>query len=68
MKFSTPDNDNDKGDIMLTVQLILTVDGWYHSCYHFNINTQPPSSIAGKILFIEMKMHPKDCIKEILYS
>ena len=61
MKFSTPDNDNDKtgGNC--------AADGksgwWYYSCYYININTQPPR-VAGSVLFSEMKIRPKDCITQ----
>ena len=62
MKFSTPDNDNDKHS-----GHNCAAGGksgwWYNSCSHININRQPPY-IAGYILFSEMKICPKDCITQ----
>ena len=62
MKFSTPDNDNDKhsGNCAAAHK-----NGWwYHSgCYHINTNTQPPY-VYGDVLFSEMKIRPKDCITQ----
>ena len=62
MKFSTPDNDNDKhsGNCAAAHKS----GWWYHSgCYHININRQPPN-VVGNVLFIEMKIRPKDCITQ----
>ena len=58
MKFSTPDNDNDKW----SRNCAATWKGgwWYNSCFHININRQPPS--IG--VFSEMKIRPKDCITQ----
>ena len=61
MKFSTPDNDNDKqgGNCADSYK-----NGWwYNSCYHIIINQQPPR-VAGSVLFSEMKIRPKDCITQ----
>ena len=61
MKFSTPDNDNDKngGNCALGHK-----SGWWHnSCYQININRQPPY-VGGNVLFSEMKIRPKDCITQ----
>ena len=58
MKFSTPDNDNDKWNGNCAAQW---KSGWWHNnCYRININTQPPS--IG--IFSEMKIRPKDCITQ----
>ena len=61
MKFSTPDNDNDKnvGNCAATSKS----GWWYNSCYHININRQPPSVNVNQ-LFSEMKIRPKDCITQ----
>ena len=59
MKFSTPDNENDKrsGNCAASHK-----SGWWHNnCHHININRQPPN-VAGSVLFSEMKIRPKDCI------
>ena len=59
MKFSTPDNDNDKSSGNCAAS---HKSGWWHNnCYHININRQPPN-VYGSVLFSEMKIHPKDCI------
>ena len=56
MKFSSPDNDNDKWSSNCAAS---DSSGWWHnSCHHININTQPPS--VG--IYTEMKIRPKDCI------
>jgi len=61
MKFSTPDNDNDKyyGNCAASSRS----GWWYKSCYSININTQPPN-IGGKVLLTEVKICPKDCITQ----
>ena len=61
MKFSTPDNDNDKdgGNCAATYKS----GNWYRNCYHINLNQQPPYvNPHGNIIFAEMKIRPKDCI------
>ena len=62
MKFSTPDNDNDK-DISANYNCAVVYKSgwWYSGCYRVNINTQPPN-VRGSVLFSEMKIRPKDCI------
>ena len=38
---------------------------WYNGCYSININKQPPSdndSVAGNLIFTEMKIRPLYCI------
>ena len=58
MKFSTPDNDNDKSGGNCAA--IYKSGWWYNNCYHINMNRQPPN--VG--LFNEMKIRPKDCITQ----
>ena len=63
MKFSTPDNDNDgwsEGNCATSYNS----GWWYNSCYHININRQPPNGNVGadNYLFSEMKIRSKDCI------
>ena len=62
MKFSTPDNDNDKwGSSNCAAKF---KSGWWHNdCYTINTNTQPPN-VRGNVLFSEMKIRPKDCITQ----
>ena len=58
MKFSTPDNDNDKNGGNCAAKY---KSGWWHSnCHQININQQPPQ-VPSSVLFSEMKIHPKDC-------
>ena len=64
MKFSTPDNDNDKYGDNCAVKY---KSGWWHNkCFGINPNRQPPyayfSSSSYDMLFMEMKIRPKDCI------
>ena len=59
MKFSTPDNDNDKNGGNCAAHY--KSGWWYNNCYYININRQP-SSVSNYILFSEMKIRPKDCI------
>ena len=62
MKFSTPDNDNDnKGGGNCAANY--KNGWWYNSCYHININHQPPR-VPSSVLFSEMKIRPKDCITQ----
>ena len=62
MKFSTPDNDNDKSSGSNCAAAYKS--GWWHNdCYHININRQSPV-IRSRILFSEMKIRPKDCITQ----
>ena len=62
-KFSTRDNDNDNWSGGNKNCAAHFNSGWWHhnSCYHMNINRQPPY-VSGSVLFIEMKIRPKDCI------
>ena len=61
MKFSTPDNDNDKwsGNCAASWKS----GWWYNNCWNININYQPPH-VKGSVLFSEMKIRPKDCITQ----
>ena len=63
MKFSTPDNDNDKkssGNCAAGNK-----SGWWHNyCNNININRQPPNVGGYNVLFSEMKIRPKDCITQ----
>ena len=62
MKFSTPDNDNDKWSSNCAAS---TKNGWwYNYCHQININTQPPDAGPSYVLFVEMKIRPKDCITQ----
>ena len=62
MKFSTPDNDNDKNSDNCAARY---GSGWWYIsyCYDININNQPPA-VNGNVLFSEMKIRPKDCITQ----
>ena len=62
MKFSTPDNDNDKNGGHNCAAYNKS-GWWYNSCYYININRQPPY-VYGSVLFSEMKIRPKDCITQ----
>jgi len=59
MKFTTPDNDNDKNGGNCAAGH--KSGWWYNSCYHINTNKQPPH-VGGDVLFTEIKIRPKDCI------
>ena len=64
MKFSTADNDNDKHS-SYNCAAGHKSGWWYSSCYHININRQPPDvGSSGNVLFSEMKIRPKDCITQ----
>ena len=62
MKFSTPDNDNDK--YISDNCAAKYKSGWWHNvCFYININTQPPYYRHPNVsLFTEIKIRPKDCI------
>ena len=62
MKFSTPDNDNDKHSSGNCAALRKS-GWWFHSCSNININTQPPN-VYSSVLFSEIKIRPKDCITQ----
>ena len=61
MKFSTPDKDNDKSGGNCAASF--KSGWWYNNCHRININTQPPE-VHGSVLFVEMKIRPKDCITQ----
>ena len=61
MKFSTPDNDNDKWGSNCATSW--KSGWWYNSCTSININTQSPY-VFYSTLFTEMKIRPKDCITQ----
>ena len=63
MKFTTPDNDNDKTSSH-NCAVVYKSGWWYKDCYHINLNRQPPSIEISVLLFIEMKIRPKDCITQ----
>ena len=68
MKFSTPDNDNDDNDDNErsgSCAAQWKSGWWYSDCYFININTQPwPYAQNSFVLFVEMKIRPKDCITQ----
>ena len=61
MKFSTPDNDNDKYNRNCADDY--KSGWWYNRCYYINLTTQPPG-VSRNVLFSEMKIRPKDCITQ----
>ena len=64
MKFSTPDNDNDKHGTNCAA--VYNGGWWYNHCYNININRQPPNvnGASTVLLFSEMKIRPKYCITQ----
>ena len=62
VKFSTPDNDNDKHS-SYNCAAAYNSGWWYNACRHININSQPPY-VGANVLFSEMKIRPKDCITQ----
>ena len=60
MKFSTPDNDNDKRSNRNGVAHYKS-GWWYNNCTWINI---PPNVAGLGVLFSEMKIRPKDCITQ----
>ena len=61
MKFSTPDNDNDRSSGNCAAKW--KSGWWYNNCTDININTQ--SAYVGNynnIVYIRMKIRPKDCL------
>ena len=65
MMFTTPDNDNDKWSGGNCAASDSNCGWWYNKCYWININKNPPVINGyGSVLFIEMKIRPKDCITQ----
>ena len=70
IKFSTLDNDNDQSSKNCASSY--TSGWWYNECTYsnnFNFNRRPPivpyySYSIRSLLFSEMKIRPKDCIKQ----
>ena len=63
MKFSTPDNDNDKRSANCAASI--KSGWWYNDCTLINTNSQPPNVYNNNnVLFIEMRIRPKDCITQ----
>ena len=63
MKFSTPDNDNDKSNRNCADSE--RSGWWFNNCYSININYPIPLVNVG-VDFSEMKIRPKDCITQYL--
>ena len=61
MKFTTPDNDNDK--FVVNCAASYESGCWYNGCSQINMNRQPPD-VYYSALFTEMKIRPKDCITQ----
>ena len=61
MKFSTPDNDNDKSSGNCAASH--NSGWWFNNCYHIAINRQFPV-VHWYAIFTEMKIRPKDCITQ----
>ena len=60
MKFTTADNDNDKGGGNCGIGY--KNGWWYNNCAYVNINHQPPYYYYPKTaLFTEMKIRPRNC-------
>ena len=59
MKFSTPDNDNDRSSGNCAAQW--KSGWWYNNCTSININTQKPHIGRQNVLYSEMMIRPKDC-------
>ena len=62
MKFSTPDNDNDKSS-RYDCAASHKNGWWYNRCSEILINLQLPY-VGGGAFFTEMKIRPKDCITQ----
>ena len=63
MKFSTLDNDNDQNS---NDNCAVVYGGWWYNndCANFRINYRPPYLLGYNLLFTEIKIRPKDCIKQ----
>ena len=64
MKFSTPDNDNDKCGGSCNCAASRKSGWWYNSCDYIRINLQPPYVYGYDLFFAEMKIRPKNCITQ----
>ena len=63
MKFTTPDNDNDKDSNNCGIEY--KNGWWYNRCAYVNINHQPPYYYyPATALFTEMKIRPRNCITQ----
>ena len=60
MKFTTVDNENDNWSSG-NCAVYWKSGWWYNKCSNINPNRQPPD-VSDNVLFIEMKIRPKDCI------
>ena len=57
MQFTTPDSGS-------YCAVSFKSGNWYKGCQYINLNQQPPVVSPGHVLFIEMKIRPKDCITQ----
>jgi len=61
MKFSTYNNDNDRGSSNCATS---TKSGyWFNNCRYVNLNQQPPYIHGFNVLWAEMKIRPKNCLR-----
>ena len=60
MKFSTPDNDNDRSSGNCAAQW--KSGWWYNNCTSININTNNSYIGNEEVIYTEMMIRPKDCI------
>ena len=58
-KFTTLDNNNDKNGRNCAASY--NSGWWYNKCFKINVNRQPPD-VGPYVLFVEMKIRPKDWI------
>ena len=66
MRFSTPDNDNDRSSGNCAAS---DKTGWWHNnCHNISPNSQPPYIVLNSntydLLSVEMKMRQHDCISQ----
>ena len=60
MKFSTPDNDNDKSNGNCAADQ--KSGWWYNNCTNINLNSQDPYIGSKHLVYTEIFIRPKDCI------
>ena len=60
MKFSTPDNDNDRSSGNCAAQW--KSGWWYNNCTSINFNTQKPYIGKDDVIVTEIMIRPKDCL------